>query len=1245
MPNKHRHRSSVRSFKKRKISTGKVGVIVKKSSLDIAFLNVNGLSQKSVIDIQDIINLKKPDIFGLCETHRNTEQNIDTVNFEDYKLFENRRDPEGKPGGGIAVYCRTSGGLRISKHDPKYINIDLLTVAKERLWVTVHSESNKTSICFVYVATQYQDDRNADFNRDLYQLLLTEQGELRRKGHRILFCGDFNGHVGNLPGLATNNNHPVNPNGKQLLDFIDMADFKMVNNMCRKNGSCVSHDCDRVCEGTWTWQRGILCSIIDYIFVSKEHSHCIKSMLIDETGSFGGDSDHNLLLVSLRDNFTLKKLSFNTSLAKPVWNLSPDQNWSGFTREVLNRISNVDKRTVHTFASSLGSILYNSMVKCFGFRIPGTSRKTPQLPPYILREITHKRNLLKNWKLLSCQYQRDKLSIPSITPNMCFQEASRLLDDQKAKLDNLLQGHNAAEKLFKDQSVKLNDLLSEFNKTHRKLNIEKCMGNSKSSIRHFWSFLSDKKTKSAIISMVVDDQTGAVKTSPDEIVIETENYIKSLFNGSYTPPGKSSVNSDYCTDHTYTSPPDTVIPPPVNDNQSFSDHDYAASGGPKLISIDQSGSLLTDPVGFMDSDFTLQEIFDSISTLSRDKARGVDNLPNECLIYSPAPFRQLIMELFNQIKTANSFPSGWTHGRLVLIHKTGPVEFLTNYRPLTVNIAFVSLYSRILNARLSSLVETHDLLGEIQSGFRPGRSCADNSFVLNTILWKAKAEGKNVHCSYVDIKKAYDSVNRERLWEIMSRFGFSDVFINCIKKLYDDDYVTSSVNGTMTRPVYLSRGVRQGCSLSPLLFALYLADLGSELEKSQHGFVLSGKVISALLFADDLVLISRTEVGLKELLKIVLKHCKYLKLIISTAKSKVIYPNADPCTIVDQYGLDDLTLDKVVQYKYLGINTFSTMYRTGSEKQKHAIATARRFKGACLNVSRRGPDATLLAATLWTSVAIPSILFGTDCIPFSDTTIETINRIQSQLFKAILSLPISVHNFVAQTEFGIPHFASFLYKKQLNACLRWMQLPATRWAKLALNEHMFNQWPKPSPYWAYIVSLKTKLNMPVLRSKSNIKKHVDVYFRKKLNIEILRANLPSLKPVKILKMQPYISENNLSSMLVGVKFNYCPKIQCQGVDRQRRCPVCPPHPGENLPPKSSEFHVNWECGAVVNERRLTGVSNFILSCDLAGISRHNSFFLYVNGYHLSLPRSDLNECLVRAECLRYIRQAWIDRFV
>ena len=345
----------------------------------------------------------------------------------------------------------------------------------------------------------------------------------------------------------------------------------------------------------------------------------------------------------------------------------------------------------------------------------------------------------------------------------------------------------------------------------------------------------------------------------------------------------------------------------------------------------------------------------------------------------------------------------------------------------------------------------------------------------------------------------------------------------------------------------------------------------------------------------------------------------------------------------DQCGDETLTLEKVSQYKYLGVETFASMYRTINEKQKHAIATARRFKGACLNIARKGPDCTILASTLWTAVAIPTILFGCESIPFSEATITIINRIQSQLFKSILSLSISVHNIVTQTEFGIPHFASFLYKRQLNACLRWINLPQSRWANLAMQEHLSNTWQ--SPYWKYICELKVKLSLPVLVSKSNIGEHVDSYFLKCLNRDIIKANLPTIKPLKRLHRAPYLSESNLSSLLVGIKYNYCPKVQCQGVDRQKRCPVCPPRPGECLPPKASEFHVNWECSAVQRERISSGVWSFIVSCDVANVSRENSFFMYVNGYHLTLPRASLKDCLVRIEQLQFIRDAWIKRFV
>ena len=182
-------------------------------------------------------------------------------------------------------------------------------------------------------------------------------------------------------------------------------------------------------------------------------------------------------------------------------------------------------------------------------------------------------------------------------------------------------------------------------------------------------------------------------------------------------------------------------------------------------------------------------------------------------------------------------------------------------------------------------------------------------------------------------------------------------------------------------------------------------------------------------------------------------------------------------------------------------------------------------------------------------------------------------------------------------------------------------------------------------YYTFDYQTTQIYSSPALVSKSNIAVHVDKYFLKCLNSDIVKANLPTIKPLKRLRRAPYLSEDNLSSLLVGIKYNYCAKVQCQGVDRQRRCPVCPPKPGESLPPKASEFHVNWECSSVQRERISTGVWKFIVSCEVANISRENSFFMYVNGYHVTEPRAELQECLVRIEQLKIIRDAWIKRFV
>ena len=68
---------------------------------------------------------------------------------------------------------------------------------------------------------------------------------------------------------------------------------------------------------------------------------------------------------------------------------------------------------------------------------------------------------------------------------------------------------------------------------------------------------------------------------------------------------------------------------------------------------------------------------------------------------------------------------------MVLIHKKGPVSDINNYRPLTVLTCMGATYSKVLNARLTEVVEKHKLLGEVQNGFRKDGSCVDSAFTLN----------------------------------------------------------------------------------------------------------------------------------------------------------------------------------------------------------------------------------------------------------------------------------------------------------------------------------------------------------------------------------------------------------------------------------------------------------------------------------------------------------------------------------
>jgi hypothetical protein len=259
-------------------------------------------------------------------------------------------------------------------------------------------------------------------------------------------------------------------------------------------------------------------------------------------------------------------------------------------------------------------------------------------------------------------------------------------------------------------------------------------------------------------------------------------------------------------------------------------------------------------------------------------------------------------------------------------------------------------------------------------------------------------------------------------------------------------------------------------SLSPMLFELYIAAMGEAFDQTEYGFSISGKVISGLFLADDLILIAKTAKGLKLLLNLLKKHCDLVNMSVSQPKSQIMSPADETWELLDQMGNVSLTFKQVCQYKYLGIETYGSMHKTGIKKQQQSLQTARKYKFSCNTVSRMGPDQTELGLASWNVIAVPTILYGTENIPFTETTIKEMEKIQSQLAKLLLGLPICAANICAQTDLKMKFMKQRLYEKQLKYYWTILHLPANRWVHLALLEHMRGGWS--SKYLQYIQRIR-----------------------------------------------------------------------------------------------------------------------------------------------------------------------------
>ena len=134
-----------------------------------------------------------------------------------------------------------------------------------------------------------------------------------------------------------------------------------------------------------------------------------------------------------------------------------------------------------------------------------------------------------------------------------------------------------------------------------------------------------------------------------------------------------------------------------------------------------------------------------------------------------------------------------------------------------------------------------------------------------TLIDKYMPRKEKIYACFVDFKKAFDSVWHEGLQYKLLEIGIGSCFYKLIKSLYSTSSCAIKIGQTQTEPFRYSRGVRQGCVLSPLFFNLYINDLPFVFENilSDPIVLPNGTKLNSLLYADDLIILSGSRIGCK----------------------------------------------------------------------------------------------------------------------------------------------------------------------------------------------------------------------------------------------------------------------------------------------------------------------------------------------------------------------------------------------
>ena len=339
---------------------------------------------------------------------------------------------------------------------------------------------------------------------------------------------------------------------------------------------------------------------------------------------------------------------------------------------------------------------------------------------------------------------------------------------------------------------------------------------------------------------------------------------------------------------------------------------------------------------------------------------------------------------------------------------------------------------------------------EEQAGFRKGYSTADHIFTLYAIVQKYLSKNTKFYVAFVDFQKAFDLINRNILWHILRKSGINGKLYWALRSIYDSVMACVRVKGTLTNYFNCPRGVKQGCLLSPQLFAFFINELAVEVaRKGRHGVQLvPGAVeIFMLLFADDALLMSCSATGLQNQLNILKQEADKLELKLNLDKTNIIvFRSGGYLSHRERWWYGTQQIKVTNAYKYLGL-IFTTKLSLNAGWESMCANGKRGVIEIFRTLKKINSIDTSLFWKLFDTQIEPILTYAAEVWGLEDNC--HMEKLHTFAIKRLINVPIHASNSIVYGECGRYPLFIRTYKKCIRYWCTLLRLPSNRLCKQA----------------------------------------------------------------------------------------------------------------------------------------------------------------------------------------------------